>query len=157
MSRLHTSLFVPRPRAEVFPFFAAAENLQRITPPWVDFRIVTPLPIEMRPGARIDYRLKVHGVPIRWRTEITAWDPPHHFVDTQIRGPYLRWVHSHRFHEVAGGTDVDDEVDFSVFGGWAIERLFVRRDVRAIFRHRQQAILQAFDVPVPATLSVRFT
>jgi ligand-binding SRPBCC domain-containing protein len=156
MSRLHTSLLVPRPRAEVFSFFAAAENLQRITPPWVDFRIVTPLPIAMRVGALIDYRLKVHGVPIGWRTEITAWDPPHHFVDTQLSGPYLRWVHSHRFRDVPDGTLVDDEVDFSVFGGWPIERLFVRRDLRAIFLHRQRAILEAFGVPIPGDLDVRF-
>lgn len=156
MSRLHTSLFVPRPLVEVFAFFAAAENLQRITPPWVDFRIVTPLPIEMRRGALIDYRLKVHGVPIGWRTEITAWEPPNHFVDTQVKGPYLRWVHSHRFRAVPGGTQVDDEVDFSVLGGWPIERLFVRRDLRAIFLHRQRAILDAFGVPTPDDLTVGF-
>lgn len=157
MSRLHTSLLVPRPRAEVFPFFAAAENLQRITPPWVDFKIVTPLPIAMHVGALIDYRLKVHSVPIGWRTEITAWDPPHHFVDTQVNGPYLRWVHSHRFRDVPRGTQVDDEVDFSVLGGRVVEHLFVRRDLRAIFLHRQRAILDAFAAPIPDDLTVRFS
>lgn len=156
MAGLHTTLFLPHPRSTVFPFFAAAENLQRITPPWVDFRIVTPLPIEMKQGALIDYRLKVHGVPVSWRTEITAWDPMTHFVDTQLKGPYLRWVHSHRFTEVPGGTLVEDDVEFSVPGGWPVERLFVRRDLRAIFLHRQRAILDAFSAAADLPLEVRF-
>jgi ligand-binding SRPBCC domain-containing protein len=156
MSLLRTSLFVPRQRTEVFAFFAAAENLQRITPPWVDFRIITPLPIDMRAGALIDYRLKVHGLPIRWRTEISAWAPPDGFVDRQIKGPYLRWVHTHQFRDVPGGTAVDDTVDFAVPGGWPIERLFVRRDLRAIFLHRQQAILDAFGAASSTPLEVHF-
>ncbi|MGE0812232.1 MAG: SRPBCC family protein [Vicinamibacterales bacterium] len=156
MAELHASLLVPRPLDDVFAFFAAAENLQRITPPWVDFRILTPLPIEMRPGALIDYRLKVHGIPIRWRTEITAWDPPHRFVDTQLSGPYRRWVHTHRFRAVPGGTHVEDDVVFSVPGGWPIERLFVRRDLTAIFTHRQRAILDAFGAAQPPVLDLRF-
>lgn len=155
MGRLTTSLFLPRPHAEVFAFFAEAGNLQRITPPWVDFRIVTPLPIEMRVGALIDYRLKVHGVPIGWRTEISAWAPPHRFVDEQRRGPYRRWIHTHRFRAVTGGTQVDDEVDFRAPGGWLVERLFVNRDVTAIFRYRQRAILAAFDLEPAAPFELR--
>jgi len=155
MGRLATSLFVPRPHAEVFAFFADAGNLQRITPPWVDFRIVTPLPIAMRTGARIDYRLKVHGVPIGWRTEITVWDPPHQFVDTQLKGPYRRWIHTHRFRAVDGGTAVEDDVDFRAPGGWLVERLLVARDVRAIFEHRQRAILEAFGVAATDPFDVR--
>jgi ligand-binding SRPBCC domain-containing protein len=108
---------------------------------------VSPLPIEMRVGALIDYRLKVHGVPIRWRSAISAWDPPHLFVDEQLHGPYRRWVHTHRFRAVAGGTEVIDDVVFQAPFGWPVERLFVRRDVRAIFLHRQQAILDAFGAP----------
>jgi ligand-binding SRPBCC domain-containing protein len=156
MPGLHTSLFVPHPRAEVFAFFAAAENLQRLTPPWVDFRIVTPLPVDMRQGARIDYRLKVHGVPIGWRTEIAEWEPPERFVDTQLAGPYRRWIHTHRFHDAPGGTLVEDDVDFSVPGGWLVERLFVRRDLRQIFLHRQRAILDAFGATASGPLDVRF-
>lgn len=156
MAGLHTTLFLPHPRSVVFPFFAAAENLQRITPPWVDFRIVTPLPIEMHRGTLIDYRLKVHGVPIAWRTEITAWEPDGFFVDTQLKGPYRRWVHAHRFTDVPGGTLVQDDVEFSVPGGWPIERLFVRRDLRAIFLHRQRAILEAFSATADLPLEVRF-
>jgi ligand-binding SRPBCC domain-containing protein len=157
MGRLSTSVVVPRPHAEVFAFFAEAANLQRITPPWVDFRIVSPLPIEMRVGALIDYRLKVHGVPIRWRTVISAWDPPHLFVDEQLQGPYRRWVHTHRFRAVTGGTEVADEVDFLAPFGWPVERLFVRRDVHAIFVHRQQAILDAFGVAAVGPVDVQVT
>lgn len=156
MALLETSLFLPRPLDEVFPFFAEAGNLQRITPPWVDFRIVTPLPIEMRVGALIDYRLKVHGVPIAWRTEITAWDPPFHFIDSQVSGPYWRWIHSHRFRETPQGTWVDDQVDFAVPGGWPVERLFVRRDLTQIFLHRQHATLAAFGVTAHEPPAVRF-
>jgi len=154
MGHLSTSLLVPRPHTEVFAFFADAGNLQRITPPWVDFRIVSPLPVEMSVGALIVYRLKVHGVPLRWRSRITVWDPPHCFVDEQLQGPYRRWIHTHRFRAVPGGTAVDDEVEFSVPGGRIIERLFVRRDVRAIFKHRQQAILDVFDAPAPPSFAI---
>ncbi|MGD9902713.1 MAG: SRPBCC family protein [Vicinamibacterales bacterium] len=155
MGRLTTSLVVPRPHADVFAFFADAANLQRITPPWVDFRIVTPLPIAMRAGTLIDYRLKIRGVPIGWRTEISAWDPPHHFVDEQVQGPYRRWVHTHRFRAVEGGTAVEDEVDFRAPGGWLVERLFVARDVGAIFRYRQQAIFAAFGLEPGPPADVR--
>ena len=155
MSLLQTSLFLPRPRPEVFQFFAEAGNLQRITPPWVDFRIETPLPIAMHVGAVIDYRLKVHGIPIGWRSEITAWEPPHRFVDEQRRGPYSAWIHTHTFRDAPGGTLVEDHVEFRVPGGWTVERLFVRRDVAAIFRHRQHAILDAFGVEGPAAVDVR--
>lgn len=156
MSLLETSLFLPRPLDEVFHFFAEAKNLQRITPPWVDFRIATPLPIDMRVGALIDYRLTVHGVPISWRTEITAWDPPFGFVDTQLKGPYRRWVHHHRFRETPEGTCVEDQVDFAVPGGWPVERLFVRRDLTKIFLHRQHATLAAFGVTAHEPPSVHF-
>ena len=156
MSLLETSLFLPRSLDEVFAFFAEAGNLQRITPPWVDFRIVTPLPIQMRVGALIDYRLTVHRVPISWRTRITAWDPPFHFIDAQLKGPYWRWIHSHRFRDVPGGTWVDDQVDFAVPGGWPVERLFVRRDLSRIFLHRQHATLAAFGVTAHDTPTVRF-
>lgn len=156
MPRLQTSLFVPRPVPEVFAFFADAANLQRITPPWVDFHIETPSPIAMHAGALIDYRLKVHGVPIRWRTGITDWHPPHRFVDTQLKGPYWRWVHTHRFREAPGGTFVEDDVDYAVPGGWLVDRLMVQRDLRAIFLHRQRAILDAFSATPNVPLTVSF-
>ena len=156
MSLLLTPLVLPRPLPEVFEFFADAGNRQRITPPWVDFPIATPLPIAMRVGAHIAYRLRVRGGPSGWRIEITVWQPPHHFADTQRSGPYWRWVHSHRFREVAGGTMVEDEVDFAAPGGWPIERLFVRRDLTRIFLHRQHATLGAFGVTPDTPPTVQF-
>jgi len=139
--RLTTSLWLPRPRAEVFDFFSRAENLERITPGFLRFRILTPPPIVMALGTQIDYRLRLKGLPLRWRTQITAWDPPHTFTDTQRRGPYRQWVHRHSFADESGGTRCDDEVRYRVGGGALIHRLFVDRDVRAIFEFRQRAMI----------------
>jgi ligand-binding SRPBCC domain-containing protein len=136
----HAELWLPRPRPEVFAFFADARNLEAITPPWVKFEVLTPAPIEMRAGTLIDYRLRVHGFPIRWRTEITLWEPPFRFADTQLRGPYRRWVHTHGFEEKDGGTLCLDDVSYAVPGGALIERLFVRRDVERIFAYRQETM-----------------
>lgn len=135
-------LWVARPLEVVFGFFADAGNLEAITPPWLRFEILTPRPIAMRAGALIDYRLRVRGVPLRWRTEITAWEPPHFFVDEQLRGPYRLWVHEHRFRAVRGGTAVLDHVRYRVPGGRLVSWLFVRRDVERIFAFRRQ-LLQA--------------
>ncbi|MEQ9400964.1 MAG: SRPBCC family protein [Longimicrobiales bacterium] len=139
---LRAVTFLPLPRDEVFPFFAAAENLERITPPELRFRIVTPLPIEMRPGTRIDYRLRLSGIPFGWRTEITEWDPPRSFADTQLRGPYHTWIHRHVFEERDGGTLMTDEVEYRLpFGRLGQVALpFVRAQVGRIFRHRQAAM-----------------
>lgn len=139
-----TELWLPRPRAEVFHFFADAHNLEAITPPWLRFEILTPKPIEMRPGALIDYRIRVHGIPIRWRTEITEWQPPHRFVDQQIRGPYTLWHHTHSFVERDGGTLCRDEVIYRPRGGWLIDYLFVRHDVAKIFSYRTEQLKKAF-------------
>ena len=125
-------LWLPRPRPEVFAFFAEARNLEAITPPWLKFEVLTPAPIAMRAGTLIDYRLRLHGFPIRWRTEITLWEPPVRFADTQLRGPYRLWEHTHTFVEKDGGTLCRDEVRYAVPGGALIERLFVRRDVEKI-------------------------
>lgn len=139
---LRAEAFIPLPRERVFPFFAAAENLERITPPELRFRIVTPLPVEMREGTVIDYRLRLDGIPFGWRTLITEWDPPFAFTDTQLKGPYHTWVHRHTFQEVEGGTLMVDEVRWRVplwpLGGLTVP--LVRRKVSRIFRHRQEAI-----------------
>lgn len=145
--QLSTSLWVPRPRRDVFDFFADAGNLDALTPPWLRFRILTPLPIAMCQGALIAYRLRLHGIPIRWLTEITTWEPPLRFVDTQRRGPYLDWVHEHRFSEEGQGTRVDDLVRYRVPGGALAHTLFVEYDLRRIFDFRQRTLLDAFGQP----------
>ena len=140
--RLHRSQFLPLPRSTVFPFFADAGNLQRITPPELHFRFVTPLPIEMREGALIDYRLRLFGVPFGWRTRIAAWKPDDLFVDEQLRGPYRLWVHTHTFRDVEGGTAMEDEVRRELplrpFGELAYP--VVKRQLDRIFDYRERAI-----------------
>lgn len=144
MFHFHDELWLPRSRDEVFPFFADAGNLCEITPPWVKFQVLTPAPIVMRPGTLIDYRIRVHGLPIRWRTEITEWNPPCHFVDVQLRGPYTLWRHTHTFEEKDGGTLCSDNVTYRPRGGAIIQRLFVRKDVERIFAYRRKRLLELF-------------
>jgi len=141
---LHDELWLPRPVAEIFPFFADAGNLQELTPPFLHFEVLTPAPIEMRAGALIDYRLKVHGLPIRWRTEIVAWEPPHRFIDTQLKGPYRLWHHTHTFTEKDGGTLCTDDVRYYPLGGAISNALFVKRDVRTIFDYRRKRLTEIF-------------
>lgn len=143
-SRFELELWLPRPRSEVFAFFADAANLDRLTPPWLGFRILTPPPIVLRQGALIDYRLRLHGLPLRWRTRIEVWDPPRRFVDLQLRGPYRLWHHTHTFTEQGGGTLCRDVVRYAVPGGPWIDRLFVRRDLRRIFAHRSEVLRRLF-------------
>jgi hypothetical protein len=135
---------VPRPRSEVFAFFADARNLQELTPPFLGFEILTPDPIEMRPGALIDYRIRVRGIPLRWRTGITVWEPPHRFVDEQFRGPYRLWIHEHTFEEDGDGTVVVDFVRYAVPFGALANRLLVARDVRKIFAYREKRLKEIF-------------
>jgi ligand-binding SRPBCC domain-containing protein len=141
---LRTETWLALPPEEAFAFFGEAENLQRITPPEMDFRIVTPRPIHMAPGAVIDYRLSLFRLPFTWRTEITEWDPPFAFVDTQLKGPYAQWIHRHAFRAEAGGTVIEDVVRYRlpvpVLGeiAWPLVRLQLRR----IFRYRQRRIAE---------------
>ena len=144
---LHSSVTLPQPLDEVFPFFADARNLERLTPPWLRFAVLTPGPIEMRPGATIDYRLRLRGVPLRWRSEITVWEPPFRFVDEQRRGPYRLWIHEHRFEEDAGRTLAHDHVRYALPGGWLADRLLVRRDLQRVFEYRRQILLDLFRAP----------
>jgi len=135
--------FVPKPLAEVFNFFSQAENLETITPPWLLFRIVGMSTPSMGSGTLIDYKLKIHGVPVLWQSKIEAWDPPRAFVDTQTKGPYSKWHHTHRFESVPGGTLVMDEVVYRMPGGFlgnALGGSFVRGDVETIFGHRRNKI-----------------
>jgi hypothetical protein len=147
VNSLERTVLIPRPRAEVFRFFADAHNLERITPGFLRFEVVTPGAIEMGAGARIDYRMGLYGVRFRWRTLIEEWAPPEFFVDVQLSGPYRRWHHRHSFEEAPGGTLMRDAVQYEVGWGWAgavARRLFVRRSVEQIFEYRNRVILQIF-------------
>jgi ligand-binding SRPBCC domain-containing protein len=141
--QLTTTAWLPASRDAVFSFFADARNLERLTPPWLHFRIMTPGTIDMRTGAHIDYRIRLHGIPLRWQSVITAWDPPHQFIDEQIRGPYRRWVHTHTFEDERGGTRVRDAVEFDVIASW-LAGWFVMRDLRRIFAYRHETLIRIF-------------
>src|SRR3954470_928367 len=140
---LERDLWLPRPLDEVFAFFSDAANLEALTPASLRFRILTPQPIAMRQGTLLDYRIRIHGIPVAWQSEISVWDPPHRFVDVQRQGPYRRWEHTHGFEAVGDGTRVTDSVAFDVPFAF-IAGGFVRRDVEKIFAFRREALLERF-------------
>jgi hypothetical protein len=138
---------VSRPLRQVFEFFSRAENLQEITPSWLSFTVLRVEPHPVQKGTLIDYRLKVHGLPLRWTSEIVVWEPPHRFVDVQVRGPYKLWHHTHCFAEEGAGSRITDEVlyelPFGLLGDlahWAL----VRRDVERIFDYRALKVRSLF-------------
>ena len=129
-----------------FEFYAEARNLAVITPPWMGFEVITPGPIEMRVGALIDYRLKLHGVPLRWRTRIDVWEPPVRFIDVQVRGPYALWEHTHTFepdgeHAVLIGDRVRYAIPLGPLGQIA-HAAFVKRDLERVFDYRERAVAE---------------
>ena len=130
------------PLDRVFDFFSHAENLEAITPPWIGFRTLTPPPIQMDEGAIIEYAIKLHGFPMRWVSRIEQWNPPHQFVDVQVRGPYRLWEHTHTFEPVEGGVEMTDMVRYSLPLGplGALANLLVARDLRSIFDYRASRI-----------------
>ena len=144
--RLQTELFVPSSLTDVFAFFADAFQLETITPPWLNFRVLTPRPFEIQKSTLIDYKLRLHMIPIRWQSEISEWEPPYRFVDQQIRGPYTLWYHDHTFEEKDGGTLVRDVVDYSMLGGSLVNRFFVQNDLRKIFEYRHKKLREIFGV-----------
>lgn len=149
---LTSDFIIPRPIEEVFAFFSDVRNLERITPPWLNFSITTPLPVRMRVGAEILYRIKLKGFPMAWRTNISAWEPPHRFVDEQVSGPYRLWRHTHEFVPVPGGVRMIDTVEYALpFGpfGALAHVLFVRRDLDRIFAYRREH-LEAIMGPSPS-------
>ena len=137
-----TELSAPIDR--VFQFFADASNLERITPPWLRFRIISPTPIDIREGSIIDYRLRVRGFPIRWRTVIESWDPPHAFVDRALRSPYRLWRHTHTFEPSENGVRMTDRVEYAPPLACITDPLFVRREIERIFEYRRLIIQSVF-------------
>ena len=142
--RLTSELLLPAPRDEVFAFFADARQLETITPPWLHFHVLTEPPITLGEGAVIDYRLRLRGIPLRWRSKISGWNPPFGFVDEQLRGPYRWWRHEHTFTEQDGQTLVGDKVDYGVPGGALVHQLIVCRDVEQIFGFRIARLREIF-------------
>jgi ligand-binding SRPBCC domain-containing protein len=141
---LDSEQWINRPLREVFPFFADPRNLEAITPPWLRFELKARGNLEMHRGLKIDYRLRLHGVPFSWQSEITVWDPPLRFVDEQVHGPYRLWRHDHRFEEKDGRTLVRDHVDYAVPGGWLVQKLAVGRKLRRIFEFRRRTLEEIF-------------
>jgi ligand-binding SRPBCC domain-containing protein len=141
---LEAEIRVAAPLDDVWPFFCDARNLERLTPSFLRFEVLTPDPIEMAVGTLIDYKLRVRGLPIRWQSEITAWEPPHRFVDEQRRGPYRCWIHEHTFEEHDGKTIARDRVRYDHIGGRLANRLMVAPDVRRIFEHRTRVLNEIF-------------
>ena len=146
-SELRKEQWLPLPVEKVFSFFSDEKNLELLTPPWLHFHVVGKSTPELAEGTLIDYRLRVRGIPLRWQSRIEEWRPNERFVDTQVRGPYAYWHHTHLFQELNGGTQIIDIVRYRVPGGvlgrWFILP-FVKRDIEKIFEYRRQIISSRF-------------
>jgi ligand-binding SRPBCC domain-containing protein len=144
--RLQSTLWVPHTPQQVFPFFADAQKLELITPPWLSFRILTPTPLEMRVGALIDYRISLRGMPLRWRTRIARWEPDRAFADEQLHGPYAVWHHTHTFTPQDGGTVIGDDVVMRPKGGLlaAVLMKVVSKELERIFEYRAKVMAEMF-------------
>jgi len=145
---LEAEQWVPRPLEEVFAFFSQAGNLDKLTPEWVHFEILTPEPIEMQVGTILDYRIRMRGIPLRWQSEITVWEPCERFVDVQREGPYRSWHHEHSFQAHNAGTIIRDVVDYSVPLGGFVHYWFVKPDLIKMFNYRQEQTEVLFGDPV---------
>jgi len=147
---LRREQWIARPIDEVFAFFADAHNLEAITPPWLGFKILSMSTDSIEQGTIIGYRLRLHGIPVRWRTEICEWTPLHSFVDEQMKGPYKQWHHTHTFEAHGDRTKMTDEVQYALpFGvlGRIVHALKVRRDGIRIFDYRRLQIDARFGQP----------
>lgn len=144
---LERQQFLPWSLPEVFDFFAGAENLELITPAWLNFKVLSLSTPSLQCGTLIHYLLRWHGLPLHWTSRIVLWDPPHAFIDEQLSGPYRLWHHEHRFYERPGGTLTTDRVRYSLplgFLGSLAHSLRVRREVEAIFDFRERVIARRF-------------
>ena len=138
---------ITAPLDEVFEFFGEPRNLERITPPWLGFEIVSMPDGVLKQGDRIEYRIRLFGIPVRWVTRIVSWRENESFEDLQERGPYAYWLHLHRFEEVDGGIRMTDRVEYRLpFGmlGWWVAGWWVRRRLDEIFDYRSRVIQEAF-------------
>jgi ligand-binding SRPBCC domain-containing protein len=145
---LERSQRLSQPPDEVFPFFADAQNLGRITPPFLHFKILSQQPARMGPGTLIKYRIRVRGLPVRWLTRIEQWEPTRRFVDLQLSGPYRLWHHTHDFEPDSGGTMMRDTVRYAMRAGAigeAVHERIVRRDLDRIFDYRIEQIAEVFE------------
>ena len=144
---LRRKVSIPAPVEDVFSFFSKSENLNLITPPWLNFKVLTPTPINMEKNTLIDYSIKLLGLRMIWKMEITVWQPPHRFTDRQIKGPYRVWEHAHLFDEKGGGTQMEDVIRYAVPGfvlSPLIHFLFVRPRLEKTFAFRERRILELF-------------
>ncbi len=142
---------IPLPLDQVFAFFERPENLAKLTPPSLGFQILTPSPIEMKSGILIDYTIRVLGLPVRWTSLITSYDPPHRFVDVQLKGPYSFWHHTHQFEAVEEGTMMTDTVRYALPLGWLgriAHLFFVNRQIAWIFDYRSEVLIGLLCGPV---------
>ncbi len=151
MRTLEAKEWLPLPLKAVHAFFSEAQNLEKITPPEIGFTILSPLPIVMQVGALIEYHVRLHGLPMRWSSKITGWNPPYDFTDEQVRGPYAVWRHTHAFREENGGTLLFDFVKYAVPFSWLpgmalVERFLVRPELKRIFEYRKVALHQHFSL-----------
>jgi ligand-binding SRPBCC domain-containing protein len=145
--RLTKSIWLAQPRAKVFEFFANPGNLDRLTPAWLKFAILTPATSQIKQDALLEYRLRIRGIPIRWQSEIAVWEPPHRFVDRQTKGPYSLWVHEHTFEQRNNGTLVGDNVEYGVPGGTMVQKFLVAPDLERIFDYRHKVLQELFNPP----------
>ncbi len=139
--------WVRRPLPEVFAFFSNAHNLEQLTPAFLKFRVLGTSTPALQEGTLIDYKLSLHGIPMKWQSRIEVWQPGKQFVDTQVRGPYQLWHHTHEFEEYQDGTILRDRVRYRMpLGGFgdALATPLVQRDLKTIFDFRRQRAQELF-------------
>ena len=143
MHLFESTTLIKRPIEEVFDFFGKAENLNELTPPFLHFKILSALPLKMQKGTRIDYSIRLNGIPFRWKTLISEWNPMQSFVDEQIKGPYKVWKHTHKFEKEGEFTRMTDSVFYQCPGGFLeswVNRFFVRKKMEQIFSYRKEKL-----------------